>query len=107
MKLANLFRELPPDTAVESIEPLLDTGHLRLERIVSHGQATPPGQWYDQARPEWVVLLRGSAAVAFEGQPAPQVLAPGDHLLIPARVRHRVAWTDPDEPTIWLALHHD
>ncbi len=107
MKLANLFRDLPPETTVEAIEPLLDGGHLRLERIVSHGQATPPGQWYDQARAEWVVLLRGSAALQFDGQPVPQVLGPGDHLLIPAHVRHRVAWTAANEPTIWLALHHD
>lgn len=106
MKPANLFREMSPDTTRERITPLLQTEHLRLERIVSHGQATPPGQWYDQPRAEWVVLLRGSAALAFEGQAAPVELGPGDHVLIPAHVRHRVAWTAADEPTVWLALHH-
>lgn len=105
MKLANLFSDLPPDTTVESFEPLLETGHLRLERIVSHGQATPTGEWLDQPRAEWVVLLRGRAALAVEGEPVPTELGPGDWLLIPAHVRHRVAWTDPDGPTIWLALH--
>jgi len=27
-------------------------------------------------------------------------------VVIPARCRHRVEWTDPDQETVWLALHH-
>jgi cupin 2 domain-containing protein len=53
------------------------------------------------------VLLQGSAALEFAGQPAPVELAAGDYLLIPAHARHRVAWTDAHQPTIWLALHYD
>jgi cupin 2 domain-containing protein len=79
---------------------------VRLERIVSTGQATPPGQWYDRETNEWVAVLHGRAGLRFEGEDAIVVMGAGDHVLIPAHRRHRVEWTDPDEPTIWLALHY-
>ncbi len=103
----NLFVDLPEALAAERFEALLDRPGVRLERIVSTGQATPPGEWYDQSRAEWVVVLRGAAAIRFEGEPAVRLLGPGDHLLIPRRCRHRVEWTAPDQPTVWLALHVD
>lgn len=79
---------------------------MRLERIVSTGHATPPGEWLDQARDEWVVVLRGSAGLRFDGEPAPRVMRAGDHVLIGAHRRHRVEWTDASEPTVWLAVHY-
>ena len=85
---------------------LLATGNFRLERIVSNGQATPPGEWYDQDTHEWVALLSGGAGLRFEDEAEPRVLRPGDYLLIPAHRRHRVEWTDPGTPTVWLALHY-
>ena len=106
MRTANLYADLPDRLAEEDISTLLETGPCRLERIVSTGQATPPGQWYDQAKAEWVVLLQGSAGLLIEGESAPRRLGPGDWLLLPAHRRHRVEWTDPDRPTVWLALHH-
>jgi cupin 2 domain-containing protein len=84
----------------------VDAGRVRLERIVSTGHATPPGQWLDQDRTEWVTVLRGQASLRFEDEPEPRLLSPGDYVLIPAHRRHRVEWTDPGEPTIWLALHY-
>lgn len=84
---------------------LLDAPNLRLERIVSAGQATPAGEWLDQDRDEWVILLRGAAGVSFEGEAGMRLLAAGDYLHIPARRRHRVEWTAPGEPTVWLAVH--
>jgi cupin 2 domain-containing protein len=84
---------------------LLEAPGFRLERIVSMGHATPAGRWYDQDRAEWVLLLRGGAGLRFEDDAAPLTLRPGDHVLIPARRRHRVEWTDAAEPTVWLALH--
>jgi cupin 2 domain-containing protein len=102
----NLFTGVPTTSAEEQITPLLVAPSVRIERIVSHGQASPPGFWYDQAKPEWVIVLAGSAAVLFEGEPAPRVLERGDYVHIPAHVRHRVEWTDAGEPTIWLALHY-
>lgn len=84
---------------------LVRTPHLRLERILSIGHATPAARWDDQDRDEWVLLLRGSAGLRFEGDDAAVTLRPGDHVLIPAHRRHRVEWTDAAEPTVWLALH--
>lgn len=102
----NLFLAVQPDAAEEQVSTLLEEAGFVLERIVSTGQASLPGFWYDQDRAEWVVLLRGSAGLELEGEPAPRILRPGDWVHLPAHARHRVAWTDPDQPTVWLALHH-
>jgi len=104
--VANLFAGIPPEIPAEISEILLQTPDLHLERIVSAGQGTPPGQWYDQETHEWVILLSGSAGLLFAGETAVQVVRPGDYLLIPAHRRHRVEWTEPDRPTVWLALHY-
>lgn len=102
----NLFADLPADLPEELSEVLARAPGVRLERIVSLGHATPDGEWYDQDTNEWVVLLRGAAALRFEDEPEPRVLNPGDWLDIPAHRRHRVEWTAPNAPTIWLALHY-
>lgn len=102
----NLFEQLPDSGDSERFEPLLQRPGLLLERIVSHGQATPAGQWYDQDWDEWVLLVSGEAGLLIEGEPEPRSLRPGDCLLLPAHCRHRVAWTAPDRPTLWLALHY-
>jgi len=104
--MSNLFDDVPRTLPVEKIDVLLETPGVRLERIVSTGHATPPGQWYDQNRDEWVVVLRGRARLRFEGEPEPRELGVGDHVLIPAHTRHRVEWTDPTTPTVWLALYY-
>jgi cupin 2 domain-containing protein len=102
----NLFADLPTDTlAEECFEALLARPGVRLERIVSTGQATPEGDWYDQESDEWVVLLRGTADLLIEGEASARMLEPGDWVYLPARCRHRVTRTDAHEPTIWLALH--
>ncbi len=101
----NLFEEIRGEVPAEIIEVLLKTPGFHLERIVSAGQATPPGQWYDQETHEWVALLSGSAGLWFEGEAEIRVLRPGDYLLIPAHCRHRVEWTDPEQQTVWLVLH--
>ncbi len=104
--MINLFAGIDASLDAERVDVLLETSDLRLERIVSCGHATPPGRWYDQARHEWVIVVRGSAGLLFEGETEPRVLRAGDHALIPARRRHRVEWTDATEPTVWLALHY-
>lgn len=101
----NLFADIPADLPEELFTELLSGGGFRLERIVSRGHATPEGEWYDQENDEWVVLLRGAAQLVFGDDAAPVRLEPGDYLLIPAHRRHRVAWTDPERDTVWLALH--
>jgi cupin 2 domain-containing protein len=102
----NLFERVPLAGSGEVVETMLETGALRLERIVSTGQATPPGEWYDQDRDEWVLLVRGAARLRFVDEETARVMTPGDWILIPAHRRHRVDWTDPAQPTVWLALHH-
>jgi len=101
----NLFERLPPASEKEAAELLAAAPGLKVERIVSRGQASPPGFWYDQDWSEWVLLLAGAAGIAFEGEGSMRSLRPGDHLLIPAHCRHRVAWTDEAAPTIWLTVH--
>jgi cupin 2 domain-containing protein len=102
---ASLLADLPDDLAEERFETLLETPAFRLERILSRGHATPEGEWYDQDRDEWVMLLQGQARLVVEGRAEETVLNPGDAVLLPAHCRHRVAWTLPDRITVWLALH--
>ncbi|MGB2930990.1 MAG: cupin domain-containing protein [Methyloceanibacter sp.] len=84
---------------------LLDRQGLRVERIVSTGQATPEGQWYDQDTDEWVVVIAGTARLRLENEDEDRELGEGDWVLLPAHCRHRVTWTRTEPPTIWLALH--
>ena len=99
----NLLRDLPDARAGEIVERLAVIGATRIERIVSHGQASPAGFWYDQAEAEFVAVLAGAARLEFaDGEIVG--LEPGDWLVIAPHRRHRVAWTDPAAPTIWLAL---
>jgi cupin 2 domain-containing protein len=102
----NLLADLPEPTGEEIFDDLLRLPGLRIERIVSAGQVSPPGFWYDQPEREWVLLLAGAAVLRFEDEPAPRALGPGDFADIAAHRRHRVEWTDPDRATVWLAVHY-
>lgn len=101
----NLFDSPPSALPEELFEPLASGGAFQLERIVSRGHRTPPGQWYDQAQDEWVVLLKGAAQLRLADDDRLVDLSPGDYLLLPAHCRHRVEWTSETEDTLWLALH--
>jgi cupin 2 domain-containing protein len=102
----NLFADLPavPENA-ERCELLHAAPGVRIERIVSTGQSSPPGFWYEQPEAEWVALLQGSAELRFADEAFPRTLLPGDWLHIAPRRRHRVEATCRDMPTVWLALH--
>ena len=104
--MRNLFSEIPESATEEIVETLVETRHVRMERIISSGQATPPGEWCDQETDEWVILLRGHAGLRFDDDPDVKVLGPGDYVHIAAHRRHRVEWTDSGEKTVWLALHY-
>ena len=104
--MKSLFDNIPAELPDELIETLVAADRVRIERIVSRGQASPEGFWYDQEENEFVLVLRGSAGLRMEGEDTPRVLTPGDYALIPAHARHRVEWTDPSGATIWLAVHY-
>ena len=105
MLTGNMFADIVHKSADEQVSVLLARTDLKIERIVSTGQASPADVWYDQERAEWVLLLNGSAGLLFEGEHAPRVLKPGDYICIEAHRRHRVVWTAPAQPTVWLAIH--
>lgn len=101
----NIYSDIPPSLPAELFQTLEEKSNVHIERIVSEGQATPAGEWYDQAWDEWVLLLSGSAGLHFEGEIEERQLLPGDYVMIPGGCRHRVEWTDPAVKTIWLAVH--
>ncbi len=107
MALTNLLTPLPDASVAEITNTLASARGVRLERIVSHGQASPAGYWYDQDEAEWVLVLSGSAHLAIAGESEVRSLRAGDAIFLPAHCRHRVTWTDPDRPTVWLALFID
>ncbi|BCV65487.1 cupin domain-containing protein [Shewanella carassii] len=101
----NLFANIPKQLDAEQFDALLATPDLKIERILSHGQVTPEGQWYDQAQHEWVLLLQGAARLQYEDG-SEVSLNPGDWLNIPAHVRHRVSWTAEEQTSVWLAIFY-
>jgi cupin 2 domain-containing protein len=100
----NLFTDVPANLPEELLTTLLEAANVRIERIVSQGHVSPEGFWYDQDEHEWVIVLKGAAKLRFEESTLE--MKPGDFVNIPAHRRHRVEWTTPDEPTIWLAVFH-
>ena len=62
MKIDNVFESLPGHREEEAFEDLASGEGTRIQRIVSHGHASPPDFWYDQGEHEWVLLLAGAAA---------------------------------------------
>lgn len=100
-KIHNIFHDIP-QSADEIIQDLVRSDKVRIERIVSYGNASPDGFWYEQEENEWVILMQGSAKLEFSDRIV--VLNKGDYLFIPAREKHRVADTATDETTIWLAV---
>ncbi len=112
-KLPNLF-DLPDMPWVspsdrlsphEHFDTLIAAGAIKIERIISIGQTTPAGEWYDQAQDEWVILLQGNATLSYaDGSEVD--LHPGDYLHLPAHCRHRVEYTSSEPPCVWLAVHY-
>ena len=102
---SNLFDDLPGNFPEEIIQTMLNKPGLRIERIFSRGHASPEGSWYDQESHEWVLLVQGAARMRFEGEESFE-MTPGSFIDIPSHTRHRVEWTDPNQTTIWLAIHY-
>ena len=106
MDTGNLLDGIPAELPEELCTTILQANGFRIERIVSHGHSSPEGHWYNQDSNEWVILLEGNAGILFDGDTDPIELKPGSYLNIPAHKRHRVAWTDPNQRTVWLAIHY-
>ncbi len=104
IETGNLFASIPAELPEELTQILLEHRCVRIERIVSKGQSSPQGFWYDQAEHEWAVLLKGGAALQIEGEEDIRCLRPGDFIYLPAHRRHRVVRTDPGTATVWLAI---
>jgi len=107
VKPKNIFKidRLPSDDDGELFEDLFSNQKLRIKRIISTGQVTPQGTWYDQEENEWVILLQGSASIEFENGDL-EKLSAGDYLHLPAGKKHRVAFTSKNPPCIWLAVFY-
>jgi len=104
ISVRNLLDGIPGEVPEEMFSDILRTDRFRIERIVSLGHVSSPGFWYDQETDEWVLLVAGGATLGFDDGRTID-LKPGDYLFIPRRCRHRVAWTDPERKTVWLAVH--
>ena len=100
----NLMVNLPKNLPNELITVLQEGHGVRIERIISTGHRSPDSFWYDQPENEWVLVLTGAARIQFEDRMVE--LLPGDTINIPAHQKHRVEWTSPDEPTVWLAVFY-
>lgn len=101
----NLFAMAHPLRAdVETMEQLLGGPAVRIERIVSTGQRTAVGEWFDQEWDEWVALLGGAARLTLDDGTKIR-MQPGDWILLPAHQRHRVEETSTSPPCVWIAVH--
>ncbi len=104
--MSNLFI-LPEFGNSEIFEPLCQADNLLIERIVSFGQVTAAGEWYDQTRHEWVVLLQGKATLLFDHENGEIMdLEAGSYVHIAPHRLHRVIYTSTEPACIWLAIHY-
>lgn len=101
----NLLSSIPATLPNEITETLVQAKSARIERIVSHGHASPPDFWYDQEENEFVALIQGAARLRFEDSVVE--MKAGDWIDIPAHRKHRVEWTTPDEKTVWVAVFYE
>lgn len=106
METGNLLHAIPAALPAEITECLLQSGNMRIERIVSKGHHSEAGFWYDQPQHEWVLLVQGEALLRFEQGDTSVRLTPGMYLHIAAHERHRVEWTAADQETVWLAVFY-
>jgi len=100
----NILSDLPNNFKDEVFEVIASSDSLTIERIVSKGHTSPASGWYEQEKHEWVMVVKGHAILTFEDRELE--LKPGDYVNIPAMQKHKVSWTDPEQETVWLAVHY-
>lgn len=101
---SNIFINTEGHFSDEIFEEILNHKNFKIERIISSGQTSPDGFWYDQDQNEWVILMQGEAVISFKNESKKRLIA-GDYILIPAHKKHRVEYTSTEKKTIWLAIH--
>ena len=107
MNSKNIFKisgEYPVEQEV--FESILSNGDVVIEKILSSGQRTPEGQWLQQDKDEWVILLQGSSELSFEDGKR-LTFNKGDYIFIPSDTKHRVEKTSTNPICIWLAVHFE
>ena len=104
--MKNIFAEVPDALQDEAFDSLVHARHVTIQRIISTGHTSPESGWYDQEKNEWVIVLRGSAVIAYPDKVS-VTLREGDYMNIEAHEKHRVEWTDPEVATVWLAVHYE
>lgn len=104
LKIENVFAKLAAAENAGAFTTLAEKRGVRVERIVSNGQATPADKPMTQDHDEWVIVLQGEAGLRIEDS-AEATLKSGDHVLIERGKRHWVTRTANGEPTVWLAVH--
>jgi cupin 2 domain-containing protein len=102
LTVKNIFAHRALASEGENFLTLFENSSVKIEKIVSHSHSSPAGFWYDQAEDEWVIVLRGAAALEFVSGEIVE-MKEGDYLIIPRGLRHRLARTG--ENTVWLAAH--
>lgn len=102
--VTSIFDGLPQHLPKEVVQTLIRAADVRIERIISHGHASAADFWYDQPQHEWVIVLKGAARLQFEDGMVEMKV--GDFINIPAFKKHRVDWTTPGEPTVWLGVRY-
>ena len=100
----SIFANIPKDLSDELFDELFSNKIVKIERIISKGHTSPKFGWYDQEENEWIFLVKGEALLEFENKKVH--LKEGDYINIPAHTKHKVAWTEPNSETIWLAIFY-
>lgn len=85
----------------EAFMTFLETNNVKIERIVSRGQTSEKGFYYNQEEGEWIIVLEGEAELGYPDG-STTLLKKGDTLYLPPHKRHRVNKTT--NPTLWLAV---
>lgn len=101
--IGEISKEISKEIPGEIIEELHKGSNVRIERIVSSGNVSPDGFWYDQEEDEWVLLITGTAVLAFEDNRTVELKA-GDTLFIGAHEKHRIINTSSDPKCIWICV---
>ena len=104
MKINNIFSNIPESIPEEIFDILAESEYCKIERIISKGQKTPEGKWYDQDKNEFVIIIKGYAKLSFKDKIIK--MEEGDWINIPAHTKHRVEKTNPEKETIWLAIYY-